>query len=167
METEIKRTDSQLMEETLEVLINSCSFSNIPFKPNEINYPLFQLEYKLVKAINKKGYLQQSWSLEENICLIGIIFDVLFERGWLQGKNKKDSVWKEILIKYENHLEKFSKYFTQFDKETTKKEYVERNVSTIKRHFKYLKAEKKRFRENKLFLVMYKIWEKYTKTVEE
>eukprot|EP00924_Labyrinthula_sp_SR-Ha-C_P014539 snap_masked-scaffold_34-processed-gene-0.34-mRNA-1 protein AED:1.00 eAED:1.00 QI:0/-1/0/0/-1/1/1/0/169 len=166
METEnitpIKRTCSELFDDTLNLLIQGTEFPEFPFSSNQINYPLFQLEPMMIKSIVRKGYLHHSWSIEENICLVGIIFDIFFERGWLKGKNKQISVWTEILQRYETHLEYFYKFYTKYNNEKENNiEFAERSVSSIKIHFKYLKAEMKKFKQDNLFQVLYRVWNNY------
>eukprot|EP00924_Labyrinthula_sp_SR-Ha-C_P016448 snap_masked-scaffold_6-processed-gene-3.25-mRNA-1 protein AED:1.00 eAED:1.00 QI:0/-1/0/0/-1/1/1/0/260 len=105
------------------------------------------------------------WSQEEDVFLIGIIFDFLFERGSLSS-NKGMDVWFDIKTRLDVAAEKYKKYLTRTNQIEKVPNFGDRAGKTLQRHFKTLKRKNLDVKDQVDFKKYYKRWEKLQEICE-
>eukprot|EP00924_Labyrinthula_sp_SR-Ha-C_P015906 augustus_masked-scaffold_4-processed-gene-12.39-mRNA-1 protein AED:1.00 eAED:1.00 QI:0/-1/0/0/-1/1/1/0/255 len=83
----------------------------------------------------------QLWSREEDVILIGTVFDIFFDRGSLTSARGSD-VWDEIKIRNDESVERYLQYMKCVSPQVSAVDlphHGKRTAKALKRHYKTLK----------------------------
>eukprot|EP00924_Labyrinthula_sp_SR-Ha-C_P016449 snap_masked-scaffold_6-processed-gene-3.22-mRNA-1 protein AED:1.00 eAED:1.00 QI:0/0/0/0/1/1/2/0/173 len=173
MSTEISRSDSGIMfDDLLDFLISEPPSPTASVKSEGIKS---EVSYLSPTGTNQNFvydhtfretdqtfhfHTRKCWSREEEICLIGIVFDTFFDRGALLTRDRANHIWNEILDSFQKHLPS--------DREACKKQeqiFVHRTAIGLQKHYKYMRDENEKVKTKNRFKVLYAEWERYKESV--